>query len=60
MDDDPKYKNLTKEEEAGLIENLRKFREQRDLGARGSNRAAATDIAATIRRIAQEVGETID
>jgi hypothetical protein len=32
MDNDPKYKNLTKEEEAELIENLRKFCGQKDLG----------------------------
>jgi hypothetical protein len=58
MDEDPKYKNLTKEEEAELIENLRKFCDQKDLGARASNRAAAGNIAATVKRIAQEVGET--
>lgn len=58
MDDDPKYQNLTKEEEAELIKNLRKFHGQKDLGVQASNRAAAGDVAATIRRIAQEVGKT--
>jgi hypothetical protein len=56
MDDDPKYKNLSKEEETELIQNLRNFRENKDLAARASNRAAAADIAATIKQIAREVG----
>jgi hypothetical protein len=53
--DDPAYKNLTMEEEDQLKKDVLELREQKKIGARPTNNAAAQDYRAQMMQMNNEV-----
>jgi hypothetical protein len=54
---DPAFQNLTKQQEAELINTLKEHRAKKTTSVRASNTAASRDCHATLNRIFREVGQ---
>ena len=59
MKDDPKFQDLSKEQESEMRDELLASRDQRRLGARPSNRSAAQDYRHHLEQLNNDVSKAV-